>query len=373
MTSTLDLPDKHTILVADDTPDNLAWMSHLLRDLYGVSVAPSGARALQIMAAEPKPDLILLDIMVPQTDGCKVLRHLQANAATRDIPVIFLSAMNAAEDETTGLAPGAVDYITKPINPAIVLARVRNQLQLNMARDFLKNQSAYLERTIEKRTHEGLAVQDVTIHILATLAQIRDNETGQHMRRTQNYVRALATRLQRHPRFQHLLDDAAIDAMCKSASLHDIGKMGIPGHILLKPGKLTAAEFETMKTHTTLSRDAIARAEATLGHSRPFLRYAKEMAYSHHEKWDGSGYPQGLVGDSIPVSARLMAVADVYDALTSQRTYKPAFPHAKAVAVIQDDRGRHFDPDMADAFSEIADEFQAIARGVPTPTFRPRD
>ena len=183
----------------------------------------------------------------------------------------------------------------------------------------------------------------------------------------------LAEALRDHPRFAKTLDDETIRLLFKSAPLHDVGKVAIPDAILLKPGKLTAAEFETMKTHTTLSRDAIARAEATLGHSRPFLRYAKEMAYSHHEKWDGSGYPQGLVGDSIPVSARLMAVADVYDALTSQRTYKPAFPHAKAVAVIQDDRGRHFDPDMADAFSEIADEFQAIARGVPTPTFRPRD
>ena len=362
MTAILDLPDKHTILVVDDTPDNLALMSGLLRDLYRVKVAPSGARALQIMAADPKPDLILLDIMMPEMDGCEVLRHLQAHAATRDIPVIFLTAMDAAEDETIGLELGAVDYITKPINPAIVLARVRNHLQLKVARDFLKNQSAYLEREIEKRTHEVLAVQDVTIRTLATLAETRDNETGHHIRRTQHYVRALAKRLQHHPRFQHLLDDAAIDAMYKSAPLHDIGKVGIPDHILLKPGKLTAEEFEVMKTHTTLGRDAIARAETELGHSMPFLRYAKEIAHSHQEKWDGSGYPQGLMGDNIPVSARLMAVADVYDALISRRVYKPSFPHAKAVAIIQDGRGSHFDPDMVDAFTEIAGEFQAIAQ-----------
>ena len=362
MVNVLDLPDKHTILVVDDTPDNLALMSGLLRDIYKVKVAPSGARALQILAADTKPDLILLDIMMPEMDGYEVLRRLQAHVATRDIPVIFLTAMDAAEDETLGLELGAVDYITKPITPAVAMARVRNHMQLKTARDFLKNQSAYLEREIDKRTREIIAVQDVTIRTLATLAETRDNETGQHVRRTQHYLRALALQLQFHPRFQHLLSDAAIDAMFKSAPLHDIGKVGIPDRILLKPGKLTAEEFEVMKIHTTLGRDAIAHAEAELGRSMPFLRYAKEIAHCHQEKWDGSGYPQGLMGDNIPVSARLMAVADVYDALISRRVYKPAFPHTQAVQIIQDGRGSHFDPDMVDAFTDIADEFEAIAR-----------
>ena len=361
MDNVLDLPDKHTILVVDDTPDNLALMSGLLRDIYKVKVAPSGTRALQILATDNKPDLILLDIMMPEMDGYEVLRRLQANVSTRDIPVIFLTAMDAAEDETLGLELGAVDYIAKPITPAVVMARVRNHLQLKMARDFLKNQSAYLEREIDKRTREIVAVQDVTIRTLATLAETRDNETGQHVRRTQHYLRALALQLQFHPRFQHLLSDVAIDAMFKSAPLHDIGKVGIPDRILLKPGKLTPEEFEVMKTHTTLGRDAIAHAEAELGRSLPFLRYAKEIAYCHQEKWDGSGYPQGLMGDNIPLSARLMAVSDVYDALISRRVYKPAFPHAQAVQIIQDGRGSHFDPDMVDAFTDIADEFEAIA------------
>ena len=361
MLSDLDLPDKHTILVVDDTPDNLTLMNGLLRDLYKVKVAPSGLKALQILASSPPPDLILLDIMMPEMDGFEVLRRLREGMTTREIPVIFLTAMDATQDETRGLELGAVDYITKPISPAIVMARVHNHLQLKVARDFLKNQSNYLEREIEKRTSEVLAVQEVTIRTMAALAETRDNETGHHIRRTQHYVRALARHLQNHPHFQHQLDDATIDAIFKSAPLHDIGKVGIPDHILLKPGKLTADEFNTMKRHTTLGRDAIRQAEEELGKTMPFLHHAKEIAFCHHERWDGSGYPQGLIGNTIPVSARLMAVADVYDALISRRVYKPAFPHEQARDLIVEGRGSHFDPDIVDAFLQIEDDFRTIA------------
>ncbi|MBV8658736.1 MAG: two-component system response regulator [Burkholderiales bacterium] len=361
MSNALDFTEKHTVLVVDDTPENLSLMSGLLRNDYKVKVAHSGERALQIVGGEAKPDLILLDIMMPEMDGYEVLRRLQADRASASIPVIFLTAMTASEDEKVGLDLGAVDYITKPINPAIVLARVHNHLQLKIARDFLVDQNSYLEREVEKRTHEVVAIQDVTIRAMASLAETRDNETGNHIRRTQHYVQALAQRLQRHPRFASALSDSSIRALFKSAPLHDIGKVGIPDRILLKPGKLAPDEFEIMKTHTTLGYEAIVHAEADLGREIEFLRYAKEIALSHQEKWDGSGYPHGLAGERIPLSARLMAVADVYDALISKRVYKPAFPHEKAVEIIREGRGRHFDPDMVDAFMEIAGEFRDIA------------
>jgi putative two-component system response regulator len=197
---------------------------------------------------------------------------------------------------------------------------------------------------------------------MASLAETRDNETGNHLRRTQHYVRRLAEQLRARGQHVELLTDRHIDLLFKSAPLHDIGKVGIPDSILLKPGPLTAEEFEVMKTHTTLGLEAIEHAEQALGHEVPFLRFAKEIALSHQEKWDGSGYPEGLRGAAIPLSARLMAVADVYDALISRRVYKPAFTHEQAVQMIQAGRGRHFDPEITDAFLDVQEEFRAIAR-----------
>jgi len=361
MDDPLSLAQRRTVLVVDDTPENLSVMSGLLRDTYKVRIAPDGERALAIARGDEKPDLILLDIMMPGLDGYEVLRRLQAEPATRDLPVIFLTAMSEAEDEKVGLDLGAVDYITKPANPAIVLSRVRNQLQLKAVRDFLKHQNTYLEREVAKRTREVVAIQDVTIRAMASLAETRDNETGNHIRRTQNYVKALALKLQSHLRFSSELGDAAIEAMYKSAPLHDIGKVGIPDRILLKPGKLDAAEFEIMKTHTTLGYEAIVHAEKGVEFESDFLHYAKEIAHSHQEKWDGSGYPQGLRGDAIPLSARLMAVADVYDALISTRVYKKAFTHDQAIGIITEGRGKHFDPEIVDAFLSITEQFRDIA------------
>jgi len=362
MNSPLELSGKCTVLVVDDTPDNLSLMSNLLRTDYKVKLAPSGERALQIVAGDSKPDLILLDIMMPDMDGYEVLRRLQFNPDTEDIPVIFLTAMSASEDESIGLELGAVDYITKPINPAIVMARVRNHLQLKRARDFMVHHNNFLEQEVANRTRALAELQDATIRAMASLAETRDNETGNHIRRTQHYVEALARHLQNHPRFQAELTDTTIETIFKSAPLHDIGKVGIPDRILLKPGKLTPEEFEIMKTHTTLGRDAIVAAESETTQDNPFFRFAKEITYSHQEKWDGSGYPEGLMGNSIPLSARLMAVADVYDALISERVYKPAYSHEHAVEIIRDGRGSHFDPDMVDAFLLLSEEFRRIAR-----------
>ncbi len=366
--SAFDPAEKPTVLVVDDTPDNLTLMSALLRDTYRVKVANRGDKANKIAQSAQPPDLILLDIMMPEMDGYDVCRVLKADEATRGIPVIFLTAKMALEDEQKGLAAGAVDYITKPVFPPIVLARVAAQLALKanadflrVRNDFLRDKNDYLEQEVARRTQEVMAVQDVTILAMTSLAETRDSDTGNHIRRTQHYVRALAQHLKTHPRFASHLGDAAIELLFKSAPLHDIGKVGIPDRILLKPGQLTADEFEIMKTHTTLGFEAIEHAEQALGTRVEFLRIAKEIALSHQEKWDGSGYPQGLAGDDIPISARLMAVADVYDALISERVYKHALPHDQAVAIIFQGRGAHFDPDMADAFVEIQSEMQAIA------------
>ncbi|MBM7060311.1 two-component system response regulator [Pseudomonas sp. UL073] len=354
--------EKPTVLIVDDTPDNLTILADLLKILYRVKAARDGAKALQIAASDDKPDLILLDVMMPGMSGFEVCRQLKAQPETRDIPVIFLTTLGAAEDELRGLELGAVDYITKPINPPTVLLRVDNHLKLKAASDFLRDQNGFLEREVARRTQEVVAIQDVTIQALASLAETRDNETGNHIRRTQFYVQLLAEQVKEHPRFAAELDSYTRNLLFKSAPLHDIGKIGIPDSILLKPGRLTAEEFEVMKTHTTLGRDALQRAEDGLGIEVPFLRLAKEIAYSHQEKWDGSGYPEGKAGEDIPLSARLMAVADVYDALTSQRVYKPGMPHEDAVALISEQRGRHFDPDLVDAFLAIQEEFAAIAR-----------
>ncbi|CAN7428289.1 two-component system response regulator [Acidovorax sp. LjRoot66] len=350
------------ILAVDDSSDNLWVLSGLLKDQYRVKLAGSGEKALQIARSTPPPDLILLDVMMPGMSGHEVCRQLKAEPATRHIPIIFLTAMTGTEDEKVGLALGAADFITKPINPPIVLARVATQLQAKAGADFLRDQNQFLQTEVQKRTRELAAIQDVTILAMASLAETRDNETGNHIRRTQHYVRALATALKGHPRFSAALSDHVIDMLYKSAPLHDIGKVGIPDRILLKPGRFEPHEFEVMKTHTTLGRDAIQHAEDQLGMPVEFLQYAKEIAYGHQEKWDGSGYPQGLAGEAIPLSARIMAVADVYDALISRRVYKEGMPHAKAVDIMREGRGSHFDPDILDAFLGMLDEFQRIAQ-----------
>ena len=357
----LDFSAKPTILVVDDTPENLALMSGLLKDRYQVRVANNGERALKLARGTPRPDLILLDIMMPGMSGHEVCQILKEDPDTNDIPIIFLTAMTATEDETKGLEMGAADFITKPVNPPIVLARVETQLRVKAAADFLRDQNDFLEREVQKRTREVAAIQDVTIHAMASLAETRDSDTGNHIRRTQYYVKLLADRLRTHPRFARALSGNVPELLLKSAPLHDIGKVGIPDRILLKPGRFTPEEFEIMKTHTTLGRHAIEQAEQQLGTSVEFLKYAKEIAYCHQEKWYGSGYPEGLACEDIPVSARLMAIADVYDALISRRVYKEGMPHERAVEVIAEGKGSHFDPDVTDAFLDLAEDFHNIA------------
>jgi putative two-component system response regulator len=340
------------VLIVDDNPENLTVIGELLQPGHGVRVANSGPRALALARAEPRPDLVLLDVMMPGMDGYEVLAQLRAHAATAQIPVIFLTALDDVADEERGLMLGAVDYITKPARPAILLARVRSQLELKHARDLLHDRNAVLEAEVARRMGENQRIQDISIHALARLAEIRDPETGHHILRTQAYVRALARRLQSHPRFASVLDDRTIAHLAKSAPLHDIGKVGIPDHILLKPGKLDAQEWELMKEHARYGAEAIEQAERDVAHPVPFLEFAKQIARHHHERWDGRGYPDGLAGEEIPVAARLMAIADVFDALISRRVYKPAFPQDQAYEMIVSERGRQFDPDVVDAFIE---------------------
>lgn len=356
-----DSPLVPTVLVVDDTPDNLALISSLLKEHCKVKVANSGEKALKYLESSTPPDLILLDIMMPGLSGYDVIKQLKSNPEVSHVPVIFLTAMASVDDEEKGFSLGAADYITKPISPSILKARVTTQLENKNAADILKHQNVYLESEVQKRTQEISAIQDVTIFVLASLAETRDSDTGNHLRRTQFYIKALALKLQHHPRFFEFLKDEMIETLYKSAPLHDIGKVGIPDHILLKPGKYELNEFEIMKRHTTLGKEAIEQAEKQLGMEVDFLKTAKEIAYSHHEKYDGSGYPMGLEGDAIPISARLMALADVYDALISRRIYKEGMNHKDALNIIIKGKGTHFDPDIVDAFLELQEEFQEIA------------
>ena len=354
--------DDEIILIVDDMPENLSVLGELLHGAgYHVKVATNGLTALNLANQQPRPSLILLDVMMPEMDGHEVLRQLRSNINTREIPVIFLTAMNSDDDEERAFGEGIADYITKPLKPALALARVRSQLLVRQARRWLQDQNLALEAEVKRRMQENDLIQAVSIRALAHLAETRDNETGAHIQRTQSYIRLLATRLTDHPRFATTLNNKYIEVLSRSAPLHDIGKVGIPDHILLKPEKLTPDEWVIMKTHTTIGSDAIALAERDIDTSVEFLRQAKEIARSHHERWDGTGYPDGLAGDTIPLSARLMAIADVFDALISKRVYKPAITFSEVYRIMQEGRDKHFDPDIIDNFLAGYKEFEAIA------------
>lgn len=344
---------KQSVLVVDDTPENIELLRQLLRADYVVQAAVSGRKGLEIARASPQPDIILLDVMMPEMDGYEVCRRLKHDSATAHIPVVFITALDQTGDEANGLELGAVDYIRKPFEPVVVKARVRNHLAL-------KRYEQGLEALVQERTAELELTQQVTIEALATLAEYRDSETGGHIKRTQRYVRALAEYLSQLDGYRTVLDEESIDLLYRCAPLHDIGKVAVRDVILLKPGALTPAEFEEMKRHVLYGSKALEVAEERLG-SSSFLAIARELILSHHERWDGAGYPHGLRGEQIPLPGRLMAVADVYDALISRRVYKPAFSHRRAAEIIRDGRGTHFDPAIVDAFLVLEDEFERIA------------
>ena len=353
-------PVKPSILIVDDVPANLSLMAGLLVEHYTVKALNAGSRVLAV-ARQEAPDLILLDVMMPDVDGYEVCRQLKADPLTRQIPVIFVTSMTDAGSEQRGMAVGAVDYIMRPITPAILLSRVQAHVVNACAARTVQIDNQYLQIEVADQTRQIASLQEVTILALASLAETRDADTGNHLKRTQQYVELLCNALSQHPRFDNYLSAERIRIVALCAPLHDIGKVGVPDRILLNPGRYTPEEFEIMKTHPQLGLDAIANAQASVHDESELFEVAKEIVYSHHEKWDGSGYPQGLRGEAIPIPARVMALADVYDALICRRVYKAGLSHEQAVQIIVEGRSKHFDPDVVDAFVALGAEFQAIA------------
>ena len=331
--------EKKVILVVDDVPGNIDVLSEILRPTYQVKVVTNGPMAIKIANSTVPPDLILLDIMMPGMDGYEVCRQLKANPATRNIPVIFVSAMDEVRDETKGFELGAVDYITKPVSPPIVCARVKTQLAL-------LDQNRLLEKRVLERTAEIRETRLQIIHCLSTAAEYRDEETGTHIYRMSQYSRMIALAAG--------MSSEEADLLLQASPMHDVGKIGIPDRILLKPGKLDAEEWEIMKTHTTIGGKIIG------DHPSKLLELAKEVALTHHEKWDGSGYPRGLVGENIPLSGRIVMLADVFDALTSERPYKKAWTEADAITEIGHGSGTHFDPKIVTAFMKTLPEILEV-------------
>ncbi|NHZ78847.1 HD domain-containing protein [Massilia sp. CCM 8695] len=358
---------KASILIVDGVSDNLVLMEELLQERYHVRLARSGEDALRIAQQAPRPDLIVLGGALADADSVRVFHGLKCQVLSADIPVIMLISAGGVGLEQRAWREGVADVVQLPLVAGALQARIGTQLRLRAADAMLKDQHRHFEHLVAERVRDAGLMQDATVLAMAVLAESHDPGIGQHLLRTQHYVTALARELRFVSAYTAELTNEDIALLHKAAPLHDIGKVSVPDAVLLKPGKLSDSEFELMKLHTVYGRDAIAGVERTLGRSNGFLRYAREIAYSHQEKWDGSGYPEGLAGDAIPLSARLMAVADVYDALITARVYRPAFTHETAVELIRQGRGEHFDPDVVDAMLAIEERFKAIAAEFPPP------
>ena len=331
--------DRPKILIVDDTPENIEVLDGILRDEYDICVAINGVTA-QSVAEKQKPDLILLDVMMPVVDGFECCRRLKANYWTRKIPIIFITAKTSFDDQTTGFESGGVDYVTKPFNPAVVKARVKTHIALH-------NRYSILTKLVSDRTEELNLTRLQIIQRLGRAAEYKDNETGLHVIRMSHYARLLCLALG--------MNEEDADLIFQAAPLHDIGKLGIPDYILQKPGKLTDDEWETMKKHPQYGAEIIGDDDDT-----DLFRIARSIALTHHEKWDGSGYPNGLSGSSIPIEGRVTAIADVFDALTSERPYKKAWSVDKAVDHILNQSGKHFDPELVEKFEKVLPDFVAI-------------
>ena len=314
------------ILIVDDEPFNLKVLKQILQDDYRLSFAKNGPDALELVAKD-QPDLILLDVMMPGMTGLEVCTQLKADPSTQAIPVIFVTALSDETDEAAGFACGAVDYISKPVSPAIVKARTRTQLSLVRAEDL-------------HRTHLEL------IRRLGRAAEFKDNETGLHVLRMSHTSRRLALQLGFSVEFA--------DDLLNAAPMHDIGKIGIPDYILLKPGRLDNAELQLMRQHPQIGAEILDRSSSTL------IQLARSVALYHHERWDGGGYPAGISGEDIPIEARIVAVADVYDALTNKRPYKEAWSVEAAVAEIETQSGKHFDPQVVAALKACLPDIIAL-------------
>ena len=347
------------VMVIDDTAENLKVLYELLSEEgYKVSAFPDGEMGLRAMD-ENQPDLILLDIMMPGLNGYKVISRIREKETRREIPVIFISALNSSKDKTTALKMGGVDYITKPFYPEEVLVRVRTHLKLYALQKELKDYNNQLEKMVEDKVREISEAQKAYTFALARLTEMRDGETGNHVERVQRACSKLAEKLRNKGMYGDIIDDLYIENIFHAASLHDIGKIGVPDGILLKPGKLTEEEFDVIKIHVTLGGSTL----DLLAKNYPgnyIIQMGARIARCHHEKWDGTGYMEGLKGEEIPLSARIMAIIDVYDALRSDRPYKEGFSHEKSCEIIKKDLGTHFDPNIGRIFLENHSEFELI-------------
>jgi putative two-component system response regulator len=346
------------IILVDDNPSNLRTGKNVLMEKYEVYTAPSAAKLFDILA-DITPALILLDIEMPEMNGYEAIKTLKADEKTKNIPVIFLTGKTDTENEIEGLDLGAIDYITKPFVPPLLLKRIEAHLlveaqkkTLETQQRELKNFNDNLQRMVDEKTNTVLELQDAILKTVADLVESRDDITGGHIERTRRGVGLLVEALLDHPVFGKEVSGWDIKLLLQSSQLHDVGKIAISDRILQKPGKLDSKEFEEMKKHATFGVQIIEKIEASTSASN-FLKYAKIFAGTHHEKWDGSGYPNGLTGNDIPIQGRIMALADVYDALVSVRPYKKAFTHAEAVQIIHDGKGTQFDPALTDVFIKI--------------------
>ena len=331
---------RQRVLVVDDMPDNIEVLRGVLHKEYLLLAAINGAKALQIARSVQKPDIILLDVMMPEMDGYEVCRRLKADSRTAHIPVIFITGMGEVESETLALSLGAVDYITKPIIPAVVKARVKTHLALY-------DQNRELERLVQARTEELQRTRLRIIQDLGRAAEYKDNETGMHVIRMSNYARLLAKAAG--------MDERAVELVFNATPMHDVGKIGIPDSIMLKPGKLTDEEWVIMKTHPAIGAGIIGDPNDS-----DLLKMAVTVAMTHHEKWNGQGYPKGLSGEDIPIEGRITAVADVFDALTSVRPYKKAWSVDDAIDLMKREAGEHFDPELIPLFINILPEILKV-------------
>ena len=347
------------ILIVDDQAANLQVLSEMLKR-KGHKVRPTPSGRLAIGAAEHNPpDLILLDIMMPEMDGYEVCRRLKVHAALGQIPIIFISALDDTMAKIKGFEAGGVDYITKPFQTEEVLARVDAHLSLQRMRRELERYSHQLEDLVKEKVREISNSQLATILALSKLAESRDDVTGKHIDRTRIFCKIMAEKLRDNPRYAREVTETFVETIFHASPLHDVGKVGIADNILLKPDKLTPEEFEIMKTHVLIG----AKTLETVYEQYPqnaFINMGIALARSHHEKWTGNGYPDGLRGEAIPLSARIMAVADVYDALRNSRPYKEAFSHEKSRAIILEEAGQHFDPAVVEAFVSCEAKFIEI-------------
>ncbi|MDR1945640.1 MAG: response regulator [Desulfovibrio sp.] len=350
---------RHKIMLVDDNMANLVIGKNMLKDAYEVYAIPSAAKLMEILQ-HVSPDLILLDIMMPEMDGFEAIRLLKADPQRADIPVIFLTSKTDKSSELEGLSLGAIDYVAKPFSAPLLLKRIENHLLIVSQRKELKNYNDNLQAMVNKKTRQIVDLQNAVLSTVAEMVEFRDNMTGGHVTRTQMYLELLVNTLLEKKIYHKEVSSWDLDFLIPSAQLHDVGKIAISDSILNKPGKLTPEEFEEMKKHVTIGLKAIDRiAEKTPEHA--FLLHARTIAGTHHEKWDGSGYPAGLRGVEIPLEGRLMAIADVYDALISRRPYKEALSPKEAEDIIVAGRGIHFDPVLVDVFSLVTDHFAQIA------------